>query len=456
MRFFPPFTPSKRSPAPIKRALKALLIVVILASLALLLLLVLLLDQERRYISAEDISSLTVKEASQFVKRVSKQLLNTRSTTTLKGSALEINSTIALANRSYRDISGYVNIDNEQAHFFFSLKAKLLGRDVFVNAHASLLESEHGIVWHSAQVGDVVLGKTLANWLFRRSVHVLIGKRYGQNVLRKIGPVVINNETLAVDFTAPADFHTGFAMAAQRVSTYVGQSISLDTARVQHYLEFLVDMTRALPQQNVSLAEYLEPLLKNAKQQSHALGLPPEDENLYALYALAIQAAPGAFKHFVAGLKVHRLNATYQPTLTLSGRHDLAKHFIYSSALKILADRGVSFSLGETKEMIDASTGGSGFSFADIAADRAGITFAEVASNQPQTAQLLQEFAVLGMHERDFFPSLEGLPEGLTNRQFSSLYSNTDSEIYNDLITQIDQRIRKCAILGLAQDIAAP
>ena len=50
-----------------------------------------------------------------------------------------------------------------------------------------------------------------------------------------------------------------------------------------------------------------------------------------------------------------------------------------SAGIKLIADSGISFAAGEFKELLDALSGGSGFSFADLAADRAGTHFAKMA-----------------------------------------------------------------------------
>ena len=63
--------------------------------------------------------------------------------------------------------------------------------------------------------------------------------------------------------------------------------------------------------------------------------------------------------------------------LTLNGRHDSAQHFVISAALAAWAGEPVAEAIGLYKELDDARRG-SGFSFADLAADRAGTRFGEL------------------------------------------------------------------------------
>ena len=76
--------------------------------------------------------------------------------------------------------------------------------------------------------------------------------------------------------------------------------------------------------------------------------------------------------------------------ITLRGRNDLARHFWVSAALSVLSDESRSMTVGITKEMMDATPGGSGFSFVDLTADRAGTLFAVAATSNAESARNLQ------------------------------------------------------------------
>ena len=94
---------------------------------------------------------------------------------------------------------------------------------------------------------------------------------------------------------------------------------------------------------------------------------------------------------------------------TMGGRRDLAQHFVVSSALTVLLGPKAAETLGIVKELRD-SRSGSGFSFADLSADLAGIAFAVgVADSPPSLASLAESFAV-----DDFLPDVDGLEEGIS------------------------------------------
>ena len=86
-------------------------------------------------------------------------------------------------------------------------------------------------------------------------------------------------------------------------------------------------------------------------------------------------------------------------TVTLDGRDDFAKHFMVSAAIAAYADTALSDAIGLYKEIEDSRIG-SGFSFNDIAADRAGTKFGEKAVVSEASAQQLQRRVAQGLRIR--------------------------------------------------------
>jgi hypothetical protein len=129
-----------------------------------------------------------------------------------------------------------------------------------------------------------------------------------------------------------------------------------------------------------------------------------------------------------------RLVVIGQPTLR--GRHDLAQHYFVSAAIAALAGSALAESAGLAKELND-SAGGSGFSFADLAADLAGITLAEqVQSGRIPLARLQRSFPV-----EKYLPSLSGLPDDLSQAQFAQTYGGAGDPRYQAMLRDIRQRI---------------
>ena len=101
-------------------------------------------------------------------------------------------------------------------------------------------------------------------------------------------------------------------------------------------------------------------------------------------------------------------------------------------------------SVGIGKEMMDATPGGSGFSFVDLTADRAGTLFANVATNSAQSARHTQLRIRQGVIITDFCPDIEGLPEGITRDEFQTEYGGLGGEKTSKVVEEIRRRLSTC------------
>jgi hypothetical protein len=123
---------------------------------------------------------------------------------------------------------------------------------------------------------------------------------------------------------------------------------------------------------------------------------------------------------------------------TIQGREDLAQHFVISAALAVLLGEQTTESLGVLKEVSDSRPGGSGFSFADLAADWAGLAFAEGVRRGTIPVERLAH----GFRLADFVPPTAGLPEGLTAEQFSRQFGSVGDDRFFDQRRRLREQIR--------------
>lgn len=123
--------------------------------------------------------------------------------------------------------------------------------------------------------------------------------------------------------------------------------------------------------------------------------------------------------------------------LTARGRYDSAQHFAISAALAAWAGEPVADAIGLYKE-IDDTRHGSGFSFADLAADRAGTRFGELVAGNGERI----EAALAGpLGEGELLPRLEGLPEYLYEGEFRRRFGAPGSAAYRQLTDEIERRL---------------
>jgi len=127
--------------------------------------------------------------------------------------------------------------------------------------------------------------------------------------------------------------------------------------------------------------------------------------------------------------------------ITMRGRNDLARHFWVSAGLVIVADEGRAMTIGIGKELMDATPGGSGFSFVDMMANRAGIMFAGAATGNATAARGMQLRISRGMVSNDLLPDLQGLPEGISDARFRTEFGGLRGEGTRRVNDEITRRL---------------
>jgi hypothetical protein len=133
-----------------------------------------------------------------------------------------------------------------------------------------------------------------------------------------------------------------------------------------------------------------------------------------------------------------RLRVLGEPTI--HGRHDLCQHFMVSGGLTALHGARAAEAAGILKEMLD-SDGGSGFSFADLAADLSGIAFAEMVLRGPEALTDVEKRFVV----KDFAVSPRGLIEGLTKAQFEEKYGSVSDPRFRKELADLKTQVRSLA-----------
>ena len=132
-------------------------------------------------------------------------------------------------------------------------------------------------------------------------------------------------------------------------------------------------------------------------------------------------------------------------SVTLAGRHDSAQHYSISAALAATAGSPFADAVGLYKELED-SQGGSGFSFNDLAADRAGTRFGELATANPAGAHKAQSLARAAFAEAVIFPNVKDLPEDMRQEEFQRRFGGTGGTAYSRLAAEIEQRVGALAM----------
>jgi len=142
-------------------------------------------------------------------------------------------------------------------------------------------------------------------------------------------------------------------------------------------------------------------------------------------------------------VELHKVDqfAALRRRITLGNRHDLSRHFWVSAGLVVLTDANRSLTIGIGKEMMDSTPGGSGFSFVDMMANRAGIMLASSATRNQASAREIQLRFRDRLSSSDFLPDYKGLPEGLYRQEFQSEFGGLGGTKTREMNQEIARRL---------------
>lgn len=308
----------------------------------------------------------------------------------------------------------------------------------WLNVDAQLRETAALPEVASLRVGRLPVPAWLANIALRRVVDGLAQQSQG-----RVASEIVE--------------HVGFGPGTLRLR-YQWQADSLDRvlgslwpAEEQQRIRAHADRLRQLsltrkPGQAVPLLEMLEPLMALARERT-AAGNPAAAENRAAILTLALHATGRSWAALMPAAR--NWPTAWQSQLTLQGREDFAMHWLVSAVLAIEGGGPLADAIGVDKELADARDG-SGFSFNDIAADRAGARIGQLAAQRPDKLQT----ALQGLRaELDLMPDVADLPEFMREQDFVARYGGVGAPAYQQMLTDIDARIDALPLLKRVQSM---
>lgn len=223
---------------------------------------------------------------------------------------------------------------------------------------------------------------------------------------------------------------------------------ALVTEDEQRRLEAYHRALAALPgpdalQRDVALGRLLQPLFTLAARRSAGASTDiAAAENRALLLTLALHATGRPLAALVPAAR--QWPPLPARRVTLSGREDFAQHFLVSAVLAADTTSPLSRAVGIYKEVAD-SRGGSGFSFNDIAADRAGTRLGELGLERPR--ELQARLGAAPVDDAALMPSWQDLPEFLPEAEFVRRYGGVGAPGYERMLAEIDRRIAALPLL---------
>ncbi len=311
----------------------------------------------------------------------------------------------------------------------FELPANPLGR--YVNVDAAVHEAGAVPRFGHLTIGRVPVPGFVAEFLLRESLRRLTATDAGEVAAR------LMHSTRFEDGRLVATYLWSDELATLARSVLIAPD---DSARLRTYQERLADVV-ASAAPPLSVTTLMPPLFQLAVDRG---GSDPMRENRAAIAVLALYVTGISLDRIVTGAASWRRPA--RRTVTLAGRDDFPKHFLVSAVIAAEAGSPLADVIGAHKEVED-SRGGSGFSFNDMGANRAGTRFGEAATRSARRARELAQAVAAGVEESDLMPDVSDLPEYLAETEFKRRFGDVGSVAYEKMIAKIDARIEALPLL---------
>lgn len=326
-----------------------------------------------------------------------------------------------------------VKLADQQALVQLSIPLPKNITEGYLNLDTTVIQTKGFPEFESVRIGQVRLPDFITRFVTTQLIHWL----------RKIHEFGAALDTIKFVRMSP----TQLSVTYHWDNSYSKEDVSISIldeaaqARVQRYHSLLVRNSQTRKSRNISLSQVMAPLLNLAKQQKG----DAVAENRALILATTFHVLGFSIKQLIP--KAANWPRPVRKIVNLDGRNDLAKHFIVSAAITAYADTILSDAIGLYKELEDARSG-SGFSFNDIAADRAGTRFGEEATANQSSARRIQMLGSLNLKDTDMMPAWSDLPEFMSEPVFKKRFGSIYTSSYRDMMDKIEGRISHLRFLS--------
>jgi hypothetical protein len=299
----------------------------------------------------------------------------------------------------------------------------------YLNITAEVAEVPGGIRIQSLQLGSLPLPGTLADWTARQAHRWLRRDTTYAALADAFSQVSFDENQATLDYRWQPELLTRIERKSAELLIAPD-----DQARMLAYAEQLDTLLKPYPRgSTVPLVDVTAPLFTHALQT----GNDAREENRAALTALAAYLAGISLPKLLEG-DSHSIRRAPRVLLSLHGRRDFAEHFVISAALSVNGGSRLATAIGLIKEEEDADKG-SGFSFTDLANDRAGVRLGQRAVGEA-AARVRQQLA-LARSDGALLPDFHDMPEFMSQAEFDRRFGPVGSPRYERVIARIDARL---------------
>ncbi|MBM2803852.1 MAG: Protein of unknown function periplasmic lipoprotein [Deltaproteobacteria bacterium] len=405
---------------------KLIFLLILLAPLALIGAAFLTVDIQPTVSRAAEVTPASIERAKHILDQNDPRKLKSGARRTVSISQGDLDLAANYLAHQYARGSARVALKNRAVEISASLRLPLIPIGLYLNFDTLLVQDRSQLRWEQLRIGRLSLPPQLASWLASRALALAFGAVDLNSFAQVMKQVSVEQRRVALTY----EWQTDLPDKLRAVLLPPDEQV-----RLRVYQKRLAEVTQALKSGNVSIIEFLAPLFKLAAGRSSQN--PAAAENRAAIFVLMIYINGGSLDKILPDAR--SWTRPSQRGVTLSKRDDFAKHFIVSAALAANAGGPLANAVGLYKEIAD-SRGGSGFSFNDIAADRAGTRFGEYAANRASAKPLQQKLAA-GLSEKGIMPDTADLPEDMQETELERVFGGVDGPEYKMMMAEIERRI---------------
>jgi hypothetical protein len=438
----------------LKLFIKSLAFIIIALILTCLSLIYIALQSHQSTVQVNQINAASAKHSQQLVQRIASTLKQKNTITSITINQSEINGLTALLHRAFPIVNAEVRLSQYGAAAEASITLPLPNFIKYLNVNAYISPSTNGLLIDEVSIGGLNVSGDFFISLIRFASDHFIKEGLADKALAIITAIDINEERMITHLSLDDEI-----LALKKDETSLFESIRDDlelfgnVETISFYYQSLNDFA-LLQNKDASIAVFIRHLFDLAKARSSiSTDHLAVKENQAAITALIIYFGADRFELLVGNIIIREqeqlvVRNRLRKHVSLQSRPDLQKHFIYSMALQLFSTHGASDAIGEFKEFLDTNKGGSGFSFADLQADRAGTRLAMIVTKSESHAKQSQVL-LSSITDEQLLPSIEGLHEGLNEDSFEKKFKDVRSKDYQQTLNEIDNRLKSLPVYQL-------
>ncbi|NMP32543.1 hypothetical protein HII17_13335 [Thalassotalea sp. M1531] len=429
-----------------KSLLKLLSLLLATFIVAVFILVYMLVDGQPLTIQQHQVSPAHADNSKRLAKRLYRTLQQPNQQSKIVLTQNEIDGLGAIMHRALPQATLDVTLSEHGTVLLASIELPKPLSGQFINITATLLPSNSGIELSKVKVGEIVLSGETSLGIVRFLVDKYVGNGATDKLLSTITSVSMSPSQLVVSLNIDSSLldkdNDGSLFNKLRDEL----ALFGDKKLIKYYYSELLSFAGRAPN-NMPLHHFIRHLfhrtiVDNQTRQPTSY----VEQNKALLVALTLYFGHDRLTMLVGDIEPlnrqqKRLQYIHRRNVRLAGRNDLQQHFIYSIALQLLSNVQASDALGEFKELLDTNKGGSGFSFADLMADRAGTRLAMIATYSEQQAKDIQ-ILLASIDDKTLLPTIENLAEGINESEFNRQFEGVGSKSYQQMLGLIDDRLK--------------